>query len=210
MASRKNMRSRRNKNSRRNRRVSRRASSRSRQRGGLVLAPAAYNAPSVLLPGGVGSLVQGAQFAQQHLGQHGGAAPIGTTGVLPSGMADAAMQGKLLSALNEIKGMSDMAGGRRRKASKKASRKASKKASRKASKKASRSRKAGKKSRKSRRRSRKASKKANRKSRRRNSKKASRKSRRRQRGGQAPINASYMLGVDAKGTHPQFNDFNQL
>ncbi len=176
--SRKNMRSRRNKNSRRNK-------SRN-QRGGLVLSPGAVAAPTVLLPGGVGSLVQGAQFAQQHLGQRGGAAPVGAEMTLPSGMADAAMQGKLLSALNEIKGMSDMAGGRRRR-----SRKASRK-----------SRKAGKKSKKVSRKGRKASKK---------SKKASRKSRRRnQRGGQAPVTADSMLGVQAKGVHPQYNDFASL
>ncbi len=179
------MRSRRNKNSRRNK-------SRS-QRGGLLLSPGAVGAPTVLLPGGVGALVQGAQFAQQHLGQHGGAASVGAEMSLPSGMADAAMQGKLLSALNEIKGMSDMAGGKRRK-SKKASHKG---------------RKAGKKSKKASRKSRKSSK-ASKKS-----KKASRKSRRAsrrrsQRGGQAPVTADSMLGVQAKGVHPQFNDFNKL
>lgn len=174
MASRKNMRSRRNKNSRRNLNRSR------KQRGGLVLTPGAVNAPTVLLPGGVGALMQGARFAQEHIGQHGGAAPIGAEMGLPSGMADAAMQGKLLSALNEIKGMSDMAGGRRRR------RRAS--------------RKAGKKSKKASRKSRKASKKS----------RKSRKGSRRQRGGQAPISASFMTGVEAKGTHPQFNDFSSL
>lgn len=171
------MRSRRNKNSRRNR------SSR-RQRGGVVLTPGAVAAPTVLLPAGVGALVQGAQFAQQHLGQHGGAAPIGAEMALPSGMANAAMQGKLLSALNEIKGMSDMAGGRRVLFRKKHGKK-SKKGSRKAGKKSRKSRKASRKSRKSRRRS-------------------------SQRGGQAPVSASYMTGVEAKGTHPQFNNFTSL
>ncbi len=185
MASRKNMRSRRNKNSRRNRNRSR------KQRGGLVLTPGAFNAPTILLPGGVGALVQGAQFAQQHIGQHGGAAPLGVETQLPSGMADAAMQGKLLGALNEIKGMSDMAGGRRRR--RRTSRKSGKKASRKGS-----ARKTSKKSRKSR--------KGSRKSR----KGSARKTSRRQRGGQAPVSASYMTGVEAKGTHPQYNDFASL
>jgi hypothetical protein len=170
MASRKNMRSRRNKNSRRNRNRSR------SQRGGLVLAPGAVNAPTILLPGGVGALMQGAQFAQQHVGQHGGAAPLGAEMALPSGMVDAAMQGKLMSALNEIK---HMAGGRRRR--------------RRTARKSKKSRKGSKKSKKSR------------KSRRRHkSRKGS------QRGGQAPISASYMTGVEAKGTHPQFNKFDAL
>ena len=171
--SRKNMRSRKNKNSRRNK-------SRN-QRGGLLLTPGAVGAPTVLLPSGVGALVQGAQFAQQHVGQRGGAAPIGSGMSIPSGMTDAAMQGKLLSALNEIKGMSDMSGGRRGRKSRKTSRKSRRKTSRKSR--------------------RKAAKKSARKS---------RKSRRSQRGGQAPVTASYMSGVEAKGTHPQYNDFNKL
>jgi hypothetical protein len=158
--------SRRNTRNRKNRRSSR------RQRGGLVLAPGLVTAPTVLLPNGIGSLPQGLQFAQQHIGQHGGAAPLNINSGLPSGMTDAAMQSDLLKALNDIK---NMAGGRRRKTSRK-SRKTSKK-----------SRKASKKSRKTSRRSRK------------------------QRGGQpAAALADYMLGVEAKGTHPQFTNFAKL
>jgi hypothetical protein len=171
MASRshKNMRSRRNKNSRRNKS----RSSRRRQRGGVVLAPGAANGPYTLLPeSALNALKQGAQYQMQHLGQHGGAALVGTTGVLPSGMMGAAMQDKLMVSLNEAALQQD--GGRRRR--RRASRKASKKSKK----------------------SRKTSKKASRKA---------RKSRRRQRGGQAPANASYMTGVDAKDTHPQFKDF---
>ena len=191
--SRKNMRSRRNKNSRRNRNRSR------SQRGGLMLAPANANAPYTLLPeDALNALKQGAQFAAAHVGQHGGAAPINSNMALPSGMVGAAMQDKLLGALDQIKGMQD--GGRRK--SRKGShrrRRASRK-SRKAGKKSRKSRKAGKKSRKSR----KASKKSRKGSRRHRSHKSS------QRGGQAPANASYMTGVEAKGTHPQFNNFNTL
>jgi hypothetical protein len=171
--------SRRSTRNRKNRRSSR------RQRGGVVLAPGLVTAPTVLLPNGIGGLVQGQQFAQQHIGQHGGAAPLSMNSALPSGMVDSAMQSKLLSALNEIKDMKDMAGGRRRKTAKK---------SRKGRKPSRRSRKAAKKSRKTIRKSRKASRRS-----------------RKQRGGQpAAALGDYMLGVEAKGTHPQFNNFAKL
>ncbi len=184
---------RRNTRNRKNRRSSR------RQRGGLVLAPGLVTAPTVLLPNGVGGLVQGQQFAQQHIGQHGGAAPLTINSVLPSGMADSAMQSKLISALNEIKDMKDMAGGRRKKRSRK-----SRKTTKKSRKTAKKSRKTAKKSRKTAKKSRKTAKK---------SRKTAKKSRRsrKQRGGQpASALGDYMLGVEAKGTHPQFANFAKL
>jgi hypothetical protein len=111
------------------------------------------------------SLTNGQNFLAAHRAQHGGMAPVGDTGVLDESLRSFARVGPLDQALQQIQGMSDQAGGRRR-------RKASRK-----------SRKASRKSRKGSRKSRKGSRKASRKGR-----KASRKSRK-QRGGFAPADA---------------------
>ncbi len=103
---------------RRGRRSSRRCWSR-RQRGGQApVNDTSINAAKAL------SLAQGQDYEQIHANQHGGAAvslassaPVGYTGVLDDSLRATARIGGLDASLAEIRGMSDQAGGgRRRKA----------------------------------------------------------------------------------------------
>jgi hypothetical protein len=94
----------------------RRASRRYRRRNGgsstLSGAPLRYE-----MGGMRQSLAQGSQFLKYHEGQHGGMAPVNsiTSGPLISGdMLASAHQSGLTKALNDIQGMSDQVGGRRR------------------------------------------------------------------------------------------------
>ena len=66
------------------------------------------------------SLGQGAQFAQQHAGQHGGMAPYpGSMGqMLPSELSASARINPTLAAYAQIAGMKDQAGGRKRRSRK--------------------------------------------------------------------------------------------
>lgn len=168
-----------------------------RMRGGYLTGSdvndTSMNAPFKL------NMLQGQQYGSQHANQHGGVANVGYTGVLPQnlrhearvdqagGMAPVgdtgvmdvnrveARVGPLDASFQEIAGMKDQAGGRRRR---RASRKTSRKGSRK--------------SRKASRKSRKASRKASRKSRR-----NGRKSRRVMYGGLASVNdPTLLLPVD--------------
>lgn len=157
------------------------------------------------------SLQQGQQFAELTKQFHGGAAdyPSALSGapLIDSSMASSARTATLDKAMGEIKGMSDMAGGRRRgkrSARRKASRKASRSTRRKASRKAGR--KAGRKASRSTRR--KASRSSNRKSYR-------QRQRRRQGGGALAMNPAdysksgdFMLGVNpqAAGLHKEWAD----
>jgi hypothetical protein len=62
------------------------------------------------------SLPQGVQFAGMHVGQHGGAAPVGYTGVLDDSLRASARTDATMVQYGQIAGMkdSDQAGGRRR------------------------------------------------------------------------------------------------
>jgi hypothetical protein len=88
------------------------------------------------------SLPQGVQFAGMHVDQHGGAAPVGYTGVLPADMQASARTDATMVQYGQIAGLRDpdQTGGRRRRHRK----------GRKASRKSHKSRKAGRKSRKAR------------------------------------------------------------
>ena len=66
--------------------------------------------------------MQGQEFAKLHANQHGGMAPIGDSGVMDVGRVEARM-GPLDASFQEIAGMKDQAGGRRRRASRKTGRK---------------------------------------------------------------------------------------
>ena len=111
---------------RKNRRSNRKASRKSRrgtrrsQRGGwVVLNPAGVNENS-MLEASKQNLAQGGEYAKLHEGQHGGAmsldgAPVGYTGVLDSSLRTAAHLGPLDRSFAGIQGMSDQAGGARRK-----------------------------------------------------------------------------------------------
>ena len=146
---------------RKNRRSNRKASRKSRrgtrrsQRGGwVVLNPAGVNENS-MLEASKQNLAQGGEYAKLHEGQHGGAmsldgAPVGYTGVLDSSLRTAAHLGPLDRSFAGIQGMSDQAGGARRKG-RKASRKG-RKASRKGHKASRKGRKASRKGRRSSRR----------------------------------------------------------
>jgi len=65
------------------------------------------------------SLAQGGEYAKIHAGQHGGQrggfAPVGSTGVLDINLRSSAYLGPLDESYNAIQGMTDQAGGKRRK-----------------------------------------------------------------------------------------------
>ena len=123
----------------------RKGSRRHRMRGGQ--APVNYSNPG---PMGL-SLAQGQQFAEFHKAQHGGAygpypAAVDQATVLPADLTAAARLLPLNAAFAEIRGMSDQAGGKRRRRgrkSRKGSRKAHRKGSRKAHRKGSRKQRGG-------------------------------------------------------------------
>ena len=60
---------------------------------------------------------QGADFFKYHEGQHGGSAPVSaiSNSALPSSLMGSAMQNGVMKAYNDIQGMRDQAGGRRKK-----------------------------------------------------------------------------------------------
>jgi hypothetical protein len=122
------------KHTRKTRKTHKRRGSKKQRGGATDLQPAGSNWASANF-----SLPQGIEFAKMHVGQHGGAAPVGYTGALPTGMLASARTDATMTMYGQIAGMrdSDQAGGRRRRGRK--SRKAGRK-----------SRKAGRKSRKSR------------------------------------------------------------
>ena len=110
-----------------------------KQRGGAAdLQPAGSNWASANF-----SLPQGIEFAKMHVGQHGGAAPVGYTGMLDQSLLPSARTDATMTMYGQIAGLrdSDQAGGRRRRG---------RKAGRKSRKAGRKSRKAGRKSRKSR------------------------------------------------------------
>lgn len=109
-----------------------RKSRRTAHRGGAYLvSPAAVSSSLSGSGPSMQSLGQGVQYAGFHSNQHGGNAPLSaiTDSVLDQSLQGSARVLPLASALQEIQGMKDQAGGRRRKG-RKASRKG-RKASRK-------------------------------------------------------------------------------
>jgi len=61
------------------------------------------------------SLAQGKDYSSIHQNQHGGVAPVGDQGLLDDSLRSSAHLAPLDRSLAEIAGMSDQAGGRRRK-----------------------------------------------------------------------------------------------
>ena len=111
-SSRKNRRN--NRKSRRNNRKSRRNNRRSLYGG---QAPVNWSNPGPMKL----SLGQGVDFAQQHAGQHGGMGPYPgsvTSSMLPSDLAASARINPTLAAYAQIRGLSDQAGGRKRRSRK--------------------------------------------------------------------------------------------
>lgn len=61
------------------------------------------------------SLAQGKDYLDMHKSQHGGMAPVGTTGVLDDSLRATARIGVLDQSMQQIQGMSDQSGGGKRK-----------------------------------------------------------------------------------------------
>jgi hypothetical protein len=126
-----------------------RGGKRSTMRGGYVLTGSDVNDTSMNAPAKL-NLLQGQQYGSQHANQHGGTANVGYTGTLPQNMRAAALMGQmggvapvgdtgvmdvnrvearlgpLDASLQEIAGMKDQGGGRRRRSSSKGGRKSRK------------------------------------------------------------------------------------
>ncbi len=81
--------------------------------GGLELTPMELKDVSMMGPTKQ-SIAQGVDFFGYHSKQHGGAAPVGTTGVLDEGLRGYARLAPLDRAYTEIAGLRDQAGGARR------------------------------------------------------------------------------------------------
>ena len=95
------------------RRMNRRASRRCWSGG----APAAVDDTSMNAPSRL-SLAQGGDYAAIHAKQHGGMAPVGYTGVLDDSLRATARVAVLDESMGAIQGMSDQAGGGRKKGKK--------------------------------------------------------------------------------------------
>ncbi len=99
--------------------------------GGLQLTPMDLKDTSMMGPSKM-SVAQGMDFFGYHAKQHGGAAPVGSTGVLEDGLRGYAHLAPLDKAYSEIAGLRDQSGGRRRRrAASRKGRKARKSATRK-------------------------------------------------------------------------------
>jgi hypothetical protein len=61
------------------------------------------------------SMAQGKEYLDIHKGQHGGMAPVGTTGMLDDSLRATARIGVLDQSMQQIQGMSDQSGGGKRK-----------------------------------------------------------------------------------------------
>ena len=101
-------------------RKGRKASRRSRkQSGGWVVMNPAGVANNSMAASAKLNLAQGGEYKEMHKGQYGGAAPlegapVGSTGVLDSSLRTAAYLGPLDKSMEAIQGMSDQAGGGKR------------------------------------------------------------------------------------------------
>lgn len=134
---------------RRTHRKGTRRNTRRSMRGGYVLTGSDVNDTSMNAPAKL-NMLQGQQYGSQHANQHGGTANVGYTGILPQNMRAAAVMGQmggvapvgdtgvmdvnrvearlgpLDASLQEIAGMKDQGGGRRRRSSRKGGRKSRK------------------------------------------------------------------------------------
>ena len=111
-------RSRKNRSSRKNRRANR-TNRRNRMYGGMNLAPQDINDTSMMSPQKL-SIAQGGQFAELTRNMHGGMGPFPgavTDNVLPQNLQASARLVGLNNSFDYIKGMKDVAGGRRRRRS---------------------------------------------------------------------------------------------
>jgi hypothetical protein len=70
------------------------------------------------------SMGQGADYFKYHEGQHGGNAPVDTIGkaLISEDMVGSALQNGPLTALNDVRGLTDQNGGRRRRRNKRTKR----------------------------------------------------------------------------------------
>jgi hypothetical protein len=111
MADRKNRRnSRKNRNTRRNTRRNRR----NNMMGGAMMALTPMELKDISMMGpSKESIAQGVDFFGYHAKQHGGAAPVGSTGVLDSNLRGYAHLAPLDKAYADIAGLKDQTGGRR-------------------------------------------------------------------------------------------------
>jgi len=96
--------------------------------------PAGINDKTMMSPSSA-SLAQGTDYENLHMGQHGGAvdlagAPVGTTGMLDSSLRGAAHLSPLDASTTAAQGMSDQAGGARRRGSRRKSKRNSRRSSR--------------------------------------------------------------------------------
>ena len=89
-------------------RSKRRASRKCWSGGAASLTDTSMLAPSKM------SHAQGTDYASHHMGQHGGMAPVGYTGVLDDSLRATARVGVLDESLHAIQGMSDQSGGSHR------------------------------------------------------------------------------------------------
>ena len=111
-------RSRKNRSSRKNRRANR-TNRRNRMYGGMNLAPQDINDTSMMSPQKL-SIAQGGQFAELTRNMHGGMGTFPgavTDNVLPQNLQASARLVGLNNSFDYIKGMKDVAGGRRRRRS---------------------------------------------------------------------------------------------
>ncbi len=94
--------------------------------GALQLTPMELKDTSMVGPSKQ-SIEQGVDFFGYHSKQHGGAAPVGTTGVLDESLRGYARLAPLDRAYSDIAGLRDQAGGRRRRRGGRKGRKATRK-----------------------------------------------------------------------------------
>ena len=94
-----------------------------RLRGGAQLVVPAGVSDNSMMAASKLNLAQGNDYASLHVGQHGGMAPVGHTGMLDDSLRAIARVGVLDQSMTAASGMSDQSGGRRRKGSRKGGRK---------------------------------------------------------------------------------------
>jgi len=124
-------RSRKNRSSRKNLRANR-TNRRNRMYGGMNLAPQDINDTSMMSPQKL-SVAQGGQFTELTRNMHGGMGPFPgavTDNVLPQNLQASARLVGLNNSFDYIKGMKDVAGGRRRRSVRRTRRKGSRKSRR--------------------------------------------------------------------------------
>ena len=99
---------------RRNNRKSRKNTRRNNMRGGFVTLDGSNVTNTSMNSASNLSLEQGKDYSSIHENQHGGVAPVGEQGLLDDSLRSSAHLAPLDRSFAEISGMSDQAGGRRR------------------------------------------------------------------------------------------------